>query len=61
MILNVINHGLSIGSIELKGISSSSVLLIGDCQSINLSSEFDTPPESLIVASGNALVPLSPR
>ncbi len=61
MILNVVNHGLSVGSIEVRGLAASSVLLIGDSERIGASSVFDTPPESLIVGSGNVLVPLSPR
>lgn len=61
MILNVVNNGLSVGSIDIKGLSSSSVLFIGDCEQLTQSSEFDTPPESLIVAKGSSLVPLAPR
>jgi spore germination protein PD len=61
MILNVVNHGLSVGTIEVKGIASSSVLLIGDCERIGAASIFDTPPESLIVGSETVLVPLAPR
>jgi len=61
MILNVVNHGLSIGAIEVKGVASASVLLIGDCERIGMSSIFDTPPESMIIGSSTALVPLAPR
>lgn len=61
MILNVVNHGLSVGSIEIRGLAASSVLMIGDCERIGNSSIFDTPPESLIVGTGSVLVPLSPR
>lgn len=61
MILNVVNHGLSIGTIEVKGVASASVFLVGDCERIGNSSIFDTPPESLIIGGETALVPLAPR
>ena len=43
------NCGLKVGNIQVTGVSSSSVFLIGDNEHIALSSVFDTPPESLIV------------
>ncbi|QHE51385.1 spore gernimation protein GerPD [Pontibacillus sp. HMF3514] len=43
------NCGLNVGNIQIAGVSSSSVFLIGDNEHISLSSIFDTPPESLIV------------
>lgn len=55
MIFEVHNWGLNVGNIQVSGVSSSSVLLIGDNEEIKLTSYFDTPPESLIVGS---LVPL---
>lgn len=55
MNVNVTNYALSVGSIELIGISSASLLQIGDTDSIKLYSYFDTPPESVIVG---ALAPL---
>lgn len=61
MILNVVNRGLSVGSIEIVGIATSSVLLVGDCEKIGNASIFDTPPESLIVGTNGSLVPLSPE
>jgi spore germination protein PD len=56
MILQVVNKELTVGSIRVMGVASSSVLLVGDTQVINLSSVFDTPPESLIIGP---LVPLA--
>ncbi|MFC4599229.1 spore gernimation protein GerPD [Cohnella hongkongensis] len=48
--LNVTNGPVSVGSILLGGITSSAALLLGDTESITLSSYFDTPPESLLVS-----------
>lgn len=45
----VINRGLSVGNITVTAVASSSILLVGDTESIACSSIFDTPPESLIV------------
>lgn len=58
MKFTVINRDLSVGNIKVTGVSSSSVFLIGDTQTISLSSTFDTPPESLIIG---AFVPLAPQ
>ncbi|WP_156288831.1 spore gernimation protein GerPD [Oceanobacillus salinisoli] len=58
MFMEVHNYGLHVGSVEIDAIGSSSVFLIGDNESIVLSSFFDTPPESYIVAAN--LVPLAP-
>ncbi|SDL99203.1 spore gernimation protein GerPD [Sediminibacillus halophilus] len=56
MNFTVHNWDLHVGNIEVTAVSSSSTLLVGDNEKINLSSFFDTPPESYIVGS---LVPLS--
>ncbi|MDT8860286.1 spore gernimation protein GerPD [Alkalihalobacillus sp. MEB130] len=45
----VINRHLSVENVRITGISSSSIFLVGDTDCINLSSIFDTPPESLII------------
>ncbi|MBB6673401.1 spore gernimation protein GerPD [Cohnella nanjingensis] len=47
--LNVTNGPVAIGSIRIIGVSSSASFLIGDTESLTLSSFFDTPPESVIV------------
>ncbi|WP_102347409.1 spore gernimation protein GerPD [Bacillus sp. Marseille-P3661] len=49
MNFTVINRGLSVGNVEITGITSSSLFLIGDTETVLLSSIFDTPPESLII------------
>ncbi|WP_062105309.1 hypothetical protein [Bacillus niameyensis] len=49
MILNVVNRELSVGNIDIMGVTTSSLLLIGDANMIQLASTFDTPPESLII------------
>jgi len=49
MNFEVVNHDLCVGHIQVLGVSSSSVLLVGDTNSIQLNSLFDTPPESLII------------
>lgn len=57
MNFEVVNRELCIGSIQVTGVSSSSILMIGDTNSIVLTSMFDTPAESLIIGPS---VPLSP-
>ncbi|WP_159887691.1 spore gernimation protein GerPD [Paenibacillus puerhi] len=49
VILQVENKALSVGNIHLDGVASASLFLIGDADTILLSSVFDTPPESLII------------
>jgi spore germination protein PD len=57
MNFTVVNKDIKVGNIDIMGVSTSSILLIGDTKTITLSSSFDTPPESLIIGS---IVPLSP-
>lgn len=57
MNFEVYNRDLTVGDIRIIGVSSSSILMIGDTQTIQLTSVFDTPPESLIIGP---LVPLAP-
>lgn len=47
----VINYHLHVNMIDITGVASSSVVLVGDTESIVLSSIFDTPPEALIVGA----------
>ncbi|RHW43163.1 spore gernimation protein GerPD [Neobacillus notoginsengisoli] len=49
MNFHIYNRELSVGSIRILGVSSSSIVLVGDSQTIQLGSAFDTPAESLIV------------
>ncbi|AFH64435.1 spore gernimation protein GerPD [Paenibacillus caseinilyticus] len=58
MNLYVDNKGLHVGKIQITGVASASLVLIGDAELIRLSSVFDTPPESLIIGP---LEPLTPE
>ncbi|MFB5282616.1 MULTISPECIES: spore gernimation protein GerPD [Peribacillus] len=49
MEFNVVNHQLCVDNIYINGVAASSLFLIGDVQTVQLSSAFDTPPESLII------------
>ncbi|MBD3918657.1 hypothetical protein H8B09_07845 [Paenibacillus sp. PR3] len=55
MIFYVVNQGLQVGSIEVLGVSSSSLLQVGDNDTVALYSMFDTPPESVVVGQLVAL------
>lgn len=58
MNFQVYNRELCVGAIRVSAIASSSLLLVGDTETIQLASTFDTPAESLIIG---ALVPLTPK
>ncbi|MED3551501.1 hypothetical protein [Cytobacillus praedii] len=58
MNFQVYNRDLCVGTIRIVGVASSSLLLVGDTQTIQLASVFDTPPESLIIGP---FVPLTPK
>ena len=49
MKVNITNHLLSVGSMELVGVAAASMVQIGDTDTITLYSIFDTPPEAIIV------------
>jgi len=49
MNFEVVNHEICVGSIRSIGVSSSSLIMVGDASSIQLTSLFNTPPESLII------------
>ncbi|MBS4177431.1 spore gernimation protein GerPD [Lederbergia citrea] len=57
MELNVINRELCVGDIRIIGISTSALLLVGDANTIQLASTFDTPAESLIIGPFEPLAP----
>ncbi|EIJ81911.1 spore germination protein GerPD [Bacillus methanolicus PB1] len=57
MNFHVHNREICVGSIRVIGVSSSSLLMVGDAQTIQLAAAFDTPPESLIIGP---FVPLTP-
>ena len=54
----VVNRDICVGSIRVDGVSSSSLLIVGDTNTIQLTSLFDTPAESLIIGP---FVPLAPQ
>ncbi len=57
MIFEVYNRNLCVGNIRIIGVASSSLVLVGDTETIQLASAFDTPAESLIIGP---FVPLEP-
>lgn len=57
MNFQVYNRDICVGDIRIIGVSSSSLLMVGDAQTIQLAATFDTPAESLIIGP---FVPLSP-
>ncbi|SFE75488.1 hypothetical protein SAMN05428981_10837 [Bacillus sp. OV194] len=56
MNVKVINRKLAVHEVNIVGVSISSILLIGDAESISTGSAFDTPPTSLVV--GPLLTPV---
>jgi spore germination protein PD len=58
MNFTVTNRNLSVGNVKITGIGNSSLFLVGDANTILLSSVYDTPPESLIIGP---FVPFSPE
>lgn len=49
MNFEVVNREICVGNIRVTGVIGSSLLMVGDTNSIQLTSLFDTPPESLII------------
>lgn len=58
MNFQVYNRELDVGNIRISGVASSSLVLVGDTEVIQLASIFDTPAESLIIGP---FVPLNPQ
>ncbi|MBD7938027.1 MULTISPECIES: spore gernimation protein GerPD [Cytobacillus] len=58
MNFQVYNRELCVGDVRIIGVSSSSIFIVGDAETIQLASTFDTPPESLIIGP---FVPLTPE
>ena len=58
MELNVTNREICVDYVQIIGISSASVFLIGDTETIQQGAAFDAPPESLIISP---YVPFVPR
>ncbi|MEH7355575.1 spore gernimation protein GerPD [Neobacillus drentensis] len=55
MNFEVYNRVLHVENISITAVASSSLFMVGDTETIQLTSAFDTPPESLIIGP---LVPL---
>jgi len=49
MNFEVYNRELCVGTIRIIGVASSSLVMVGDTETIQLASIFDTPAESLII------------
>lgn len=49
MNFEVYNRDICVDTIRIIGVSSSSLVMVGDTQTIQLASTFDTPAESLII------------
>jgi spore germination protein PD len=58
MNFEVYNRDLCVGTIRITGVASSSLVMVGDTETIQLASTFDTPAESLIIGP---FVPLAPE
>ncbi|MFL6563152.1 MAG: spore gernimation protein GerPD [Bacillus sp. (in: firmicutes)] len=58
MNFEVYNRELCVQNINIIGVASSSLVLVGDTETIQLASTFDTPAESLIIGP---FVPLQPE
>ncbi|MEH7375346.1 MULTISPECIES: spore gernimation protein GerPD [Bacillaceae] len=56
MNFEVYNRELFVENIKITGVASSSLVMVGDTETIQLASTFDTPAESLIIGP---FVPLS--
>ncbi|WML49623.1 spore gernimation protein GerPD [Neobacillus sp. PS3-34] len=58
MEFHVYNRDICVGTLKVNGVASSSMILVGDTETIQLASTFDTPAESLIIGP---FVPLPPQ
>jgi spore germination protein PD len=58
MNFEVYNRDICVGTIKVAGVASSSLVMVGDTETIQLASTFDTPAESLIIGP---FVPLAPE
>jgi spore germination protein PD len=58
VIFQIYNRDICVTNIDVDGVSSSSLFMVGDVQTIQLASTFDTPAESLIIGP---FVPLAPQ
>lgn len=51
MIFEVINWDIHVGTMKINAVASSSFVLIGDTNTIQLASFFDTPPDALLIGT----------
>ncbi|WP_042356518.1 hypothetical protein [Bacillus rubiinfantis] len=58
MIFEVYNRNLCVDNMNITGVASSSMVFVGDTDTIQLACIFDTPPESIIIGP---FVPLAPE
>lgn len=58
MNMTVNNKKIAVEEMEIKGVSKSSLILIGDAQVITCSSVFDTAEDSLIISKQVPIRPL---
>ncbi|MBO0961251.1 spore gernimation protein GerPD [Neobacillus sp. MM2021_6] len=49
MNFEVYNRVLHVNNVKIMAVASSSLFMVGDAETIQLTSAFDTPPESLII------------
>ncbi|PKR78310.1 spore gernimation protein GerPD [Halalkalibacillus sediminis] len=57
MAINIYNDQLCVEHIQISGVSTSSLFLVGDADHLQFASTFDTPPESYIIEN---VVPIGP-
>lgn len=58
MIFQIYNRDICVTNIDVGGVAASSLLMVGDAQTIQIASTFDTPAESLIIGP---FVPFTPQ
>ncbi len=61
MKVNIYNDELNVQHIDINGVSTSSLFIIGDVEHLQLASRFDTPPESYVFESVFPFGPVSGR
>lgn len=61
MELNIINREIHVGVIDVTAVATSSLFIIGDADTIQQSSTFDTPAESLIIGPFTPLTEAVPE
>ncbi|GEL78350.1 spore gernimation protein GerPD [Tenuibacillus multivorans] len=48
MEVNIFNDELEVGRVEVNGVSTSSMFIVGDVEHLQLASRYDTPPEAYV-------------